>query len=274
MGIDSDANDAYFDSKYGVAQERGDFTSRGLPDYKITDRKSVRGKKILNVGCGTAQDTWWLAKDNEVCGLDGSKVGVKIAREHGVKAIRHDITTRFPFKDETFDIVIIKDVLEHMMWPLPLLLECKRVAKPTGKVVINVPNQYTGHARIKMLLGKSVVWYRHIKKNDEWDSPHVRFWTYKGFLKFLRVAGLKPDKFFFDFATLAHYSDPDYLYLMVKDKVNKSWRVKLFLNLLYPGYKVFDSIFPRSLRHAVVSLAPSLMCSHFYCIASKKSAGR
>jgi SAM-dependent methyltransferase len=46
---------------------------------------------------------------------------------------------RLPFDAETFDGVILDNVLEHIAAPQPLLAEAKRVLKPSGRLLAGVP---------------------------------------------------------------------------------------------------------------------------------------
>lgn len=51
-----------------------------------------------------------------------------------------------PIEDESFDIVLLAEVLEHLENPIDVLKECKRVLKKNGKIVITMPFLYPKHA--------------------------------------------------------------------------------------------------------------------------------
>ncbi|SFO93719.1 class I SAM-dependent methyltransferase [Hydrogenimonas thermophila] len=51
-----------------------------------------------------------------------------------------------PVEDESFDIVLLAEVLEHIENPIEVLKECKRVLKENGKIVITMPFLYSKHA--------------------------------------------------------------------------------------------------------------------------------
>jgi len=51
-----------------------------------------------------------------------------------------------PFKDNTFDIVLAQQVLEHCMRPWEVAKELQRVLKPGGKLQIEVPFGYPYHS--------------------------------------------------------------------------------------------------------------------------------
>jgi len=62
-----------------------------------------------------------------------------------------------PYPDESFNMVIICEVLEHLNFnPLPVLKEINRVLKKGGYIYIAMPNQSCIDNRLKMLLGRSI----------------------------------------------------------------------------------------------------------------------
>ncbi|MGY1529601.1 methyltransferase domain-containing protein [Luteimonas sp. A649] len=74
----------------------------------------------------------------------------------GEPDIRIDINdpqVRLPFDDESCDVVICTEVLEHLTMGGPFVREMARVLKPTGAAVISVPNIASLKSRFKVLLG-------------------------------------------------------------------------------------------------------------------------
>lgn len=56
-----------------------------------------------------------------------------------------DITKKLPFDDESFDTVILSDVLEHIPNPSEVMSEVSRILKPDGFALINTPFMYLLH---------------------------------------------------------------------------------------------------------------------------------
>ncbi len=56
-----------------------------------------------------------------------------------------DLTRELPFADETYDTVILSDVLEHLPEPELLWGELSRILKPGGHALINTPYFYPLH---------------------------------------------------------------------------------------------------------------------------------
>jgi ubiquinone/menaquinone biosynthesis C-methylase UbiE len=46
---------------------------------------------------------------------------------------------RLPYKDDSFDLVVHSDTLEHVIDPVHALTECRRVLKPGGALCFTVP---------------------------------------------------------------------------------------------------------------------------------------
>ncbi len=62
-----------------------------------------------------------------------------------------------PYPDETFDVVIMCQVLEHLNFnPLPVIQEINRVCKPNGLLYLALPNLASLNNRIALLQGKSI----------------------------------------------------------------------------------------------------------------------
>ncbi len=56
-----------------------------------------------------------------------------------------DLNEPLPLPDESFDTLILSDVLEHIAEPQLLWYEMARILKPSGKLILNVPFYYRIH---------------------------------------------------------------------------------------------------------------------------------
>lgn len=244
----------------------------GFPDRKLTPTK--KGARILTIGGGAANDLWFLARDNFIVNIDFALSGLKLGARQGVRGIAADLNFQpcLPFADRTFDLIICKDILEHLLDPLRLLRDARRVLREDGEIVISIPNHFYWPIRLRMLLGIGLIWKgplsNHASEYREWNYMHIRFFTYKGFRQFLSEARLKPNHFYWDFGNLAYYCDPDRWFEPQDWKreqgISLSNRARLALAVLRPTWKVFNAVFPRRLRGAIVRCAPGLLCAGFY----------
>jgi SAM-dependent methyltransferase len=260
-------------SQYERAYQDAD-SEYGFPDRKIVDGRTLRGKQVLSLGCGTGNDVWYLVAENLVVGLDYAVSGLEVGSRHGVRGVVGDLNLRpvLPFRAQSFGVVICKDILEHVLGPLVVLQEVRRVLKDDGYVVISVPNHFYLPLRLRILFGKGLIWKcigsDHGREYEEWDYMHIRFFTYMGFRRFLKVAGFRAEKWFWDFGNLAHYHNPDmWLEPQLWKKAHGrpiSRRGKMGLYVLRPVYRLFNLVFPPRLRSWIVGLAPGLLCTSFY----------
>lgn len=243
--------------------------SENYPDYRISDYKQIRDKKILVVGVGMGRDVEFLVKGNDVYGIDISSEGNLFARKKGIKTLTYNFENRrLPYDNNLFDIVVCKDVFEHMINPRKLLNEIKRVLKNNGELVLNVPNHFYLWHRLRILFGGSMLWnvvgQNHSKMFKQWDYMHVRYFTWSGINEFLNLEGFYIAKRYWDFGTLAYYNHPDFVCFILKNKQNKSVFEKIVLALLPISWKLFNIVFPLSIRSSIVSLSPGLFCANFY----------
>jgi SAM-dependent methyltransferase len=263
-----------YEEAYGQAGN-----SYGMPDRKIASGSAPRGRRILTLGGGQADDLWYLAADNLVVNLDYARSGLQSGQRNHVSGVAGNLNLQptLPFADGCMDIVVCKDILEHILDPLALLREVRRVLHGDGHVVISVPNHFYLPMRLKVLFGGNLIWRspgrNHARNYDEWDYMHIRFFTYKGLRRLLAEAELKPAKFFWDFGTLPHYDNPDMLLEPQVWKKSRGLRIsqrgKWGLYVIRPLWRLANVLFPRPLRGAIVSLAPGLLCGGFYVRCQK-----
>lgn len=113
--------------------------------------------------------------------------------------------SKLPFESNSFDVVIMCEVLEHLNFnPLPILKEMNRVIKNDGYIYIGMPNQANLHNRIKLLLGKSIHnplddYYRQLDKNENMIvGLHWREYTLPETMQLIEKMGFKTfDKYYF-----------------------------------------------------------------------------
>ena len=91
--------------------------------------------RVLDVGCGIGD---MLRFRPNTVGVDINPETIAWCRKQGLDA-HHMERNRLPFDAETFDGVILDNVLEHIAAPQPLLAEAKRVLKPSGRLLAGVP---------------------------------------------------------------------------------------------------------------------------------------
>lgn len=147
--------------------------------------KPIKPKKILDVGCGEGFTLIKLkhakiGEDYE--GIDHSDDALSIGKKLNPKLdIKKGNVYMLPYKDNSFDLLICTEVLEHLKDPEKALLEILRVTNKYA--VLSVPNE-PFFILANLLRGK------HLKTFGN-HPEHINHWTGSGFRKFLRKNGFK-----------------------------------------------------------------------------------
>lgn len=97
--------------------------------------RGLKGKRILDVGCGTGIFSGPLSGRNTLVGADISAESLKLAQatHRGVLAQAFPL----PFQRESFDTVLMLEILQHLEDPGPFFREVGRVLKPGGFVILS-----------------------------------------------------------------------------------------------------------------------------------------
>jgi len=93
---------------------------------RLEDHAEKQGLAVLDVGCGSK-------KFRGATGID--------ERATALSDISHDLNTfPYPVEDNQYDLIISRQVLEHMDYVPGTLEEFYRIAKPGGLIVLEVPH--------------------------------------------------------------------------------------------------------------------------------------
>jgi SAM-dependent methyltransferase len=93
--------------------------------------------ELLDLGCGTA----WLAEHfQHYTGIDGSEHAVETARAQGRNVTVADLDEPLSIPDQSFDAIVMKDLLEHVANPVALVTEAHRLLRPGGLVFASSPD--------------------------------------------------------------------------------------------------------------------------------------
>ena len=104
------------------------------PEREILRRRyGERLGAVLDLGCGTGEILGRVRKEFECAGA----VGVDLFHGH-LRHARAPVAVgdgfRLPFAAETFDLVLVRHLLQALEDPVPLLAEARRVLRPGGRV--------------------------------------------------------------------------------------------------------------------------------------------
>jgi SAM-dependent methyltransferase len=113
-----------------------------LREMVFHEVEKLENPSICDVGCGTGNLMEFLAGHHfQVQGVDLSAVSLKYCRERGLKNVCLGSIVDLPFTDDSFDLVIVLDVLT-MLEKEDLSKAVKsvhRILKPGGQLILNEP---------------------------------------------------------------------------------------------------------------------------------------
>ncbi len=140
----------------------------------------------------------WIGKDKTVLDLggrdgtltrlfiDGNRVTIgdidqnalaSAKQQYPVDTMITNLNERLSFDGETFDVVVMAEVLEHLPYPRITLNEIRRILKKTGQFIGNIPLAYHLKDRYQILRGKKLV--------ISGDPTHLQFFSYDDLVKLL-----------------------------------------------------------------------------------------
>jgi ubiquinone/menaquinone biosynthesis C-methylase UbiE len=102
-----------------------------------------QGGTMLEVGCGSGMGLPYLqAHSRMVVGGDYTMDLLREARRHLPDAllVRMD-AQHMPFRDHTFDAVLMLEMIYYVADQEAAFAECRRILKPGGKVMVCLPNR-------------------------------------------------------------------------------------------------------------------------------------
>jgi 2-polyprenyl-3-methyl-5-hydroxy-6-metoxy-1,4-benzoquinol methylase len=133
----------------------------------------------LDVGCAMgsmleeAKAAGW-----DPTGVETSELAARYAAEHSGCPVHAGTLQRAAFESESFDVVTLMDVIEHVSEPVDLMDEIYRILRPGGVVFILTPN-----------FASFFVWLYGPKAYGVWPDQHVLYFQPSAMAKLLRKAG-------------------------------------------------------------------------------------
>lgn len=134
---------------------------------KLVDTKHFR--KILDLGCASGAMTNKLSQifpDAQITGVDTYNAAISYGREQypHIKFLIAD-AHKLPFRNNSFDLVVCYETIEHLVNPEIALKEINRVIKKTGMAVVAMDSG--------SLLFRIVWWFWEKTLGKAWQGAHL-----------------------------------------------------------------------------------------------------
>lgn len=139
-----------------------------------------KNKKVLDLGGRDGTLSRYYCKNNKVIIGDIDEKALSHAKEkYGLQTQITNLNEKLPFPDDSFDVIVMAEVLEHLPYPMITLEEIKRVLRVDGKFIGNLPLAYHLKDRIQILRGRKLL--------ISGDPTHLQFLSYSDARELLSV---------------------------------------------------------------------------------------
>lgn len=113
---------------------------RAIARSLIASMKLPANAAIFEAGCGTGGNLKLLGEFGSVCGMELDDHARAIAvKRGGGEVLSGRLPEEIPFGENTFDLIVLMDVLEHLEHDLESLKALRARSKPGGKIYVTVP---------------------------------------------------------------------------------------------------------------------------------------
>lgn len=213
-----------------------------LNRYAMT-RQFCKGRVVLDAACGEGYGSYlmktWGALRVEGVDISGEAIDHARAAFHaeGLRYTKCDVLN-LPFEDNSFDLVVSFETMEHVDDAEQFLHEIKRVLKPDGTVLLSCPNDH------------------YYYENDHLENPfHKKRYTFFEFKELSESILGNQAEYFFSFATdgfvnipyeertepeqtmqrsacdLFHYVEQVDAYLLPQERYLNQWNCNYYLGI-------------------------------------------
>jgi len=148
----------------------------------------LRPRRVVDIGCGNGALCQELAsRGYEVVGCEPSANDLRLARDAAPELVFHELGVEddpSPLGNESFDVAIATEVVEHLVTPRHLPRFARKLLRPGGHLIISTP--YHGYLK-NIVLALTNRWDVHL--NPFWDGGHIKFWSRKTLSQLLNETG-------------------------------------------------------------------------------------
>ena len=168
-------NDAEFRLLDEIEEGHWWFVGKRLILRRLLER--LETGRMLDLGCGTGGVLRDWKGSGSCVGIDRSALALQICARRGFTTLARGDLTQLPFRERSFDTVLLLDVLEHLEDDVDFLQKAARVCREGGLLVISVP-------------AFPSLWSQH----DE-TFEHYRRYRVSGLQEVVEAAGLQSERF-------------------------------------------------------------------------------
>ena len=158
-------------------------------DMELVAELVPKGSRVLDLGCGNGEFLAYL-RDHRQCtgyGIEIDDANVLACTQRGVNVIQLNLEEGLAlFEDQSFDVVLQLDTLQHLRHTEKMLRETARV----GRIgIVSFPNFAHWPNRLQVMAGRMPV--TRVLPYQWYDTPNIRVGTFADFEVLARKDGLR-----------------------------------------------------------------------------------
>ena len=185
-----------FDEEYFSTHTYADITFAKYSMYwwsnrfnaMLARRYGKRGTRLLEIGSGLGHLVGQLEDSFETYGMDVNYWAVKQSKSVvKTSALQTASAQELPYKDDSFNVVIIKHIVEHLPDPEKAIAEIGRVTEKGGTLILATPNL---DSLLKPWKGKKWIGYQ--------DPTHISLKTPAQWFSYIKAADFTIKRTFAD----------------------------------------------------------------------------
>jgi ubiquinone/menaquinone biosynthesis C-methylase UbiE len=154
----------------------------------------LKGKDILDAGCGVGAFSEPLVQSNTVYGVDFSEKSLEFAAGRGLKTMTGDLTA-LQFEDGHFDVVLCIGVIQLIEQYKSVIKELARVTKPGGTLLVQTLHKGSVQRKVLRLFEKDKKFDKMYAMDElkhvfqEYGLEHIEFLKIYHPFKFVTKSG-------------------------------------------------------------------------------------
>jgi len=143
-------------------------------------------KKMLDIGCNRGRiPELLLSSGIEIYGIDICPENVEAASRKGIIAQQGDVSRSLPYKDNSFDVILAGEIIEHLNDTDYFLDEIYRILAKDGALILTTPNLASLENRLRLVLGRQPLFVDYNSQGHD----HIRAYTKRALLTQLQQRG-------------------------------------------------------------------------------------
>ena len=185
-----------FDEKYFSTHTYADITFAKYSMYwwsnrfyaTLARRYGKKGARLLEIGSGLGHLVGQLEASFETHGMDVNYWAVQQSKSVAPESVLQTASAQeLPYKDNSFNVVIIKHIVEHLPDPKKAVAEIGRVTEAGGTLILATPNL---DSLLKPWKGEKWIGYQ--------DPTHISLKKPVEWLSYIKEAGFEVQRVFAD----------------------------------------------------------------------------